>query len=64
MLHPKESEMNNKTAGLISSKMERINQIKKLIEEGKIFFNPISYEIHCDFGSGKDESKNHIFCKF
>jgi hypothetical protein len=49
------------------SKLERIEQTKKLIEEGKIFFDPLHHEnsknliIGCDFGSGKDESRKHIF---
>jgi hypothetical protein len=49
------------------SKSERIAQTKKLIEEGKIFFDPIRHEnsknliIGCDFGSGRDESRKHIF---
>jgi hypothetical protein len=49
------------------SKLERIAQTKKLIEEGRIFFDPIRHEnskniiISCDFGSGKDESRKHIF---
>ena len=49
------------------SKLERIAQTKKLFEEGKIYFDPINHEknknliIGCDFGSGKDESRNHIF---
>lgn len=49
------------------SKLKRIAQTKKLFEEGKIFFNPIHHEnsknliIGCDFGSGKDESRKHIF---
>ena len=49
------------------SKLERIAQTKKLIEEGKIYFDPINHEksknliIGCDFGSGKDESRKHIF---
>ena len=49
------------------SKLERIAQTKKLFEEGKIYFDPINHEksknliIGCDFGSGKDESRKHIF---
>ena len=49
------------------SKLERIAQTKKLFEEGKIYFDPINHEksknliIGCDFGSGKDESRTHIF---
>ena len=48
-------------------KLERIAQTKKLFEEGKIYFDPINHEksknliIGCDFGSGKDESRKHIF---
>jgi hypothetical protein len=53
--------------GVSGSKLERIAQTKKLIEEGRIFFDPIHHEnnknliIGCDFGSGKDESIKHIF---
>ena len=49
------------------SKLERIAQTKKVIEEGKIYFDHINNEktknliIGCDFGSGKDESRKHIF---
>ena len=49
------------------SKLERIAQTKKLIEEGKIYFDPIKHEeskniiIGWVFGSGKDESRKHIF---
>ena len=49
------------------SKLEHIAQTKKLIEEGKIFFDTIRHEnsknliIGCDYGSGKDESIKHIF---
>jgi len=49
------------------SKLERIAQTKKLIEEGKIFFDPTRHEesknliIGCDFGSGKDYSSEHLF---
>lgn len=53
--------------GVSGSKLERIAQTKKLFGEGKIYFDPINHEksknliIGCDFGSGKDESKTHIF---
>ena len=67
-----ETSKNNETAQLgiaavSSSKSERIAQTKKLFEEGKIYFDPINHEksknliIGCDFGSGKDESRTHIF---
>ena len=67
-----DTSKNNETAQLgiaavSSSKSERIAQTKKLFEEGKIYFDPINHEksknliIGCDFGSGKDESRTHIF---
>lgn len=49
------------------SKLERIAQTKKLFDVGKIYFDHIKHEksknliIGCDFGSGKDESRTHIF---
>ena len=58
---------NEVLADVSGSKLERIAQTKKLFEEGKIYFDPINHEksknliIGCDFGSGKDESRNHIF---
>lgn len=52
---------------VIGSKLERIAQTKKLFEDDKIYFDTIKHEksknfiIGCDFGSGKDESRKHIF---
>ncbi len=53
----------NYIPSVIGSKSKRIAQTEKLIEEGKIFFDPIHHEnsknliIGCDFGSGKEEKE-------
>ena len=62
-----EQKGNGVSPRVSGSKLERIAQTKKLFEEGKIYFDPINHEksknliIGCDFGSGKDESRKHIF---
>jgi len=68
----KEEKIDNHQGNVVlpcvsGSKLERIAQTKKLFDEGKIYFDHIKHEksknliIGCDFGSGKDESRTHIF---
>ena len=63
--NPQSQKLN--IADVSGSKLERIAQTKKLFEEGKIYFDRINHEksknliIGCDFGSGKDKSRMHIF---
>lgn len=58
---------NGVIASVSSSKLARINKLKELMEDGKIYFDPIKQQeterliIGCDFGNGKDESRKHIF---
>jgi len=57
---------NGVIASVSSSKLARINKLKELMEDGKIYFDPIKQQeterliIGCDFGKGKDESRKHI----
>jgi len=45
---------------IVTSKLEHIEQTKKLLEQGKIFYNPLEAKnienliINCDFGYGDD----------
>lgn len=67
---PSETRENSLHKHIVNgSKLDRINRMKELFEKGLVRFDGEAAKeterliIGVDFGSGKDESRNHIYCR-